>query len=304
MVDLWFSFLATNSQRRHSDVIQQKPLTYELLAFTFRPSDGVLISLSKMSTEKLRHSLKTLTNCYLYLGDKFSIAHFELRWAQHHQQSVHFTSPLPAVTSSPVLRTRTTGPRPYSGVASTLNSAIETVPPASWPEQQSYPGYGVIRVSHTGLARELQVAARVFDNVDRVLSDFEQRINQVCEEPLMKHANKMTPGEATKLHVRLVLEPGNKVRSAGNYLGELHGVVAQKHLNVKKYMFNPFHSQEWSVFCSLTRNLTPHRMKIWLFIAYSDERLIMLPILTSEKPIHFSWKVSKMCVWGGGGGVA
>ena len=44
--------------------------------------------------------------------------------------------------------------------------------------------------------------------------------------------------------------------------------------------------------CSLTRNITSHRIRTWLFIAYSDERWLYYQF-SLPHPIHFSLKVGR-----------
>ncbi|XP_068694962.1 uncharacterized protein [Montipora foliosa] len=89
----------------HLGVDSSSPLCFggELL------DDGVLLFFSKSHTEQLRQSLKERSNCYFYLGDKFEIAHFELRWMQDasylvtrvSRQNLQQKTPVDSIPSSP-----------------------------------------------------------------------------------------------------------------------------------------------------------------------------------------------------------
>ena len=68
---------------------------------------------------------------------------------------------------------------------------------------------------------------------------------------------------------------------------------------LQAFVFNGFHSQEWSILnfpCSITRTLTSHIMKNLAFHSLLRWEMIILPILTTS-PIHFSLKRSGECTF-------
>ena len=56
--------------------------------------------LSKSHTIKFRKSLRERSNCYIHLGDRCNIAHFELRWTQGSQSTTRRPSNSQSTTMS------------------------------------------------------------------------------------------------------------------------------------------------------------------------------------------------------------
>lgn len=137
--------------------------------------------LSKFHTQKLRQSLYEHSNCYFYLGDKFEVVHFELRWLQDQQP--------PQSTPTRVLKNTQTPQK-----------------------KEEFPGTATIDVRHSGHTPELKklAGAGVGDALIMIRS-IENRIRRVCLEPLMMQANKMRAGEAKELILRVSLKEGIKV---------------------------------------------------------------------------------------------
>lgn len=151
----------------------------------------MLIFFSKAHTQKLRQSLEAKTNCYFFLGDKFDIAHFELRWVRdlnYHELSLSskIGDPFPATTTADTT--------------------------AKEPGADSYPGLATIDV-HSGFGNEVELLKKEFDDYGKILQILEGNIRQACTDPLMKHANKMKSGDNEDLQLRVVLRPSYKVSS-------------------------------------------------------------------------------------------
>lgn len=160
-------------------------------------ADGVLLFFSKSHTQKLRESLATKSNCYFFLGDKFNIAHFELRWVpdvNYHEL------PKPTKHNSP----------------ETTDNQLSETPPADTTAKEtagdSYPGTATIDIRYSGYGNEVEILKKVFDDTGKILQVMEGNIRQACTDPLMKHANKMRPGENQELQLRVVLRSSYKVR--------------------------------------------------------------------------------------------
>lgn len=160
------------------------------------PADGVLLFFSKTHTQKLRESLATKANCYFFLGDKFNIAHFELRW-------------VPDVNYHEL-------PKPMKDDSSEMTDnqlpATTTADIAKEPGADSYPGIATIDIRYSGYGNEVELLKKVFDDSGKILQILEGNIRQACTDPLMKHANKMKPGENQELQLRVVLRSSYKVR--------------------------------------------------------------------------------------------
>lgn len=189
----------------HLGVDSSSPLSFggELL------DDGVLLFFSKSHTEKLRQSLKERSNCYFYLGDKFEIAHFELRWMQdasYHvtrasRQNLKKKKPLDSTPSSP---TETSTTNTTAGDKTVQGSGSDY-----------HPGLATIDIRYSGFGSEIELLKEVFDDHTKILHILEGNIRQACTEPLMKHANKMEPGEHLQLQMRVELKPSYKKWSVG-----------------------------------------------------------------------------------------
>ena len=76
----------------------------------------------------------------------------------------------------------------------------------------SYPGTATIDIRYSGYGNEVELLKRVFDDSGKILQTLEGNIRQACTDPLMKHANKMKPGENQELQLRVVLRSSYKVR--------------------------------------------------------------------------------------------
>lgn len=175
----------------HLGVDASSPLSFggELL------DDGVLLFFSKSHTQKLRGSLATKSNCYFFLGDKFNIAHFELRWVpdvNYHEL------PKPTKHNSPE-----TTDNQLSETTTADTTAKETA-------GDSYPGTATIDIRYSGYGNEVELLKKVFDDTGKILLVMEGNIRQACTDPLMKHANKMRPGENQELQLRVVLRSSYK----------------------------------------------------------------------------------------------
>lgn len=166
--------------------------------FTFSlPSDGVLVFFSKSHTQKLRESLAAKTNCYFFLGDKFNIAHFELRWVR----DVNYHElPKPMKENS---QTTTGDQSPATTIAETTEKE---------PGTDFYPGVATIDIRYSGYGNEVELLKKVFDDFGKILHVLEGNIRLACTDPLMKHANKMKSGESQELQLRVVLRSSYKVR--------------------------------------------------------------------------------------------
>ena len=157
----------------------------------------MLLFFSKSHTQKLRESLATKGNCYFFLGDKFNIAHFELRWVpdvNYHEV------PKPAKDDFPETRD---------------NQLSETTTADTTTKEtggDSYPGTATIDIRYSGYGNEVELLRTVFDDTGRILQVLEGNIRQAVTDPLMKHANKMRPGESQELQLRVVLRSSYKVR--------------------------------------------------------------------------------------------
>lgn len=156
--------------------------------------------MSKTHTLKLRQSLEEKTNCYFYLGDKFDIAHFELRWMQ--DANYHVT------------RSAKDDLQPRRGFANpaypaTTTAAADTT--AKEPGADYHPGLATIDIRYSGYGSEVELLKKVFDDHTKILKILEDNIRQACTEPLMKHENKMKTGERVELQLRVVLRPSYKV---------------------------------------------------------------------------------------------
>jgi len=162
------------------------------------PADGVLLFFSKSHTQKLRESLATKSNCYFFLGDKFNIAHFELRWVP----DVNYHE-LPKPTTDAAFPQTTD--RQLSKTATADTTAKETG--GDW-----YPGTATIDIRYSGYGNEIELLKKVFEDTGKILQILEGNIRQACTDPLMKHANKMKPGESQELQLRVVLRSSYKVR--------------------------------------------------------------------------------------------
>ena len=60
------------------------------------------------------------------------------------------------------------------------------------------------------------------------------------------------------------------------------------------------HSQEWSISnfsCSLTRNITSHRMENWAFHSLLRSKLIIIPILTSSLAYFLFKRLGEYTFW-------
>ena len=161
------------------------------------PADGVLVFFSKSHTQKLRESLATKSNCYFFLGDKFNIAHFELRW-------------VPDVNYHELPK-----PRKHHSPETTDNQLSETTIADTTAKEtggDSYPGTATIDIRYSGYGNEVELLKKVFDDTGKILQILEGNIRQACTDPLMKHANKMRPGEKQELQLRVVLRSSYKVR--------------------------------------------------------------------------------------------
>ena len=165
--------------------------------FTFSlPVDGVLVFFSKSHTQKLRESLAAKTNCYFFLGDKFNIAHFELRWVR----DVNYHE-LPKPTKNNSQKT-TADQSPATIIADTTEKE---------PGTDSYLGTATIDIRYSGYGNEVEVLKKVFDDFGKILHVLEGNIRLACTDPLMKHATKMKSGESQELQLRVVLRSSYKV---------------------------------------------------------------------------------------------
>lgn len=183
----------------HLGVDASSPLNFggELL------DDGVLVFFSKTHTQKLRQSLEAKTNCYFYLGDKFDIAHFELRWMQ--DVNYHNVPKSPKDAS----QQKETFPNPY--LAPT--TAADT--PAKEPGADYHAGLATIDIRYSGYGSEVELLKKAFEDHTKILHILEGNIRQACTEPLMRHENKMKSGEHLDLQLRVVLKPSYKKWSIG-----------------------------------------------------------------------------------------
>ena len=157
----------------------------------------MLLFFSKSHTLKLRESLATKANCYFFLGDKFNIAHFELRWVpdvNYHEIPKTKKDDFPETTDSQLDETTTAH-----------TTAKET-------GGESYPGTATIDIRYSGYGNEVEQLKEVFGDTGKILQIMESNIRKACTDPLMKHANKMKPGENQELQLRVVLRSSYKVR--------------------------------------------------------------------------------------------
>ena len=157
----------------------------------------MLLFFSKSHTLKLRESLATKANCYFFLGDKFNIAHFELRWVpdvNYHEIPKAKKDDFPETTASQLDETTTAH-----------TTAKET-------GGESYPGTATIDIRYSGYGNEVEQLKEVFGDTGKILQIMESNIRKACTDPLMKHANKMKPGENQELQLRVVLRSSYKVR--------------------------------------------------------------------------------------------
>ena len=161
------------------------------------PADGVLLFFSRSHTQKLRESLANKANCYFFLGDKFNIAHFELRFVPdvnyHEIPKPTREADFPQTTDSQFSK------------ATTADATKETG--SDW-----YPGTATIDIRYSGYGDEVELLKKVFDDTRKILQVLEGNIRQACTDPLMKHANKMKPGERQELQLRVVLRSSYKVK--------------------------------------------------------------------------------------------
>ena len=74
-----------------------------------------------------------------------------------------------------------------------------------------HPGLATIDIRYSGFGSEIEPLKEVFDDHTKILHILEGNIRQACTEPLMKHANKMEPGEHLQLQMRVELKPSYKV---------------------------------------------------------------------------------------------
>ena len=167
--------------------------------FFFFALDGVLVFFSKTHTQKLRQSLEAKTNCYFYLGDKFDIAHFELRWMQ--DVNYHNVPKSPKDAS----QQKETFPNPYPAPT----TAADT--PAKEPGADYHAGLATIDIRYSGYGSEVELLKKAFEDHTKILHILEGNIRQACTEPLMRHENKMKSGEHLDLQLRVVLKPSYKV---------------------------------------------------------------------------------------------
>jgi len=184
----------------HLGVDASSPLSFggELL------DDGVLVFFSKAHTQKIRQSLEDKTNCYFYLGDKFDIAHFELRW----MQDVNYH-----VIRKP-LKDDSQQKHTFTDPASSATTTVADTPVKD-PGAEYYPGVATIDIRYSGYGNEVEILKKVFDDHTKILHILEGNIRQACTEPLMKHENKMKSGEHQELQLRVVLRPSYKKWSVG-----------------------------------------------------------------------------------------
>jgi len=174
----------------------------QLNDFCFFLLDGVLVVFSKTHTQKIRQSLEDKTNCYFYLGDKFDIAHFELRW----MQDVNYH-----VIRKP-LKDDSQQKQTFTDPASSATTTVADTP-AKDPGAEYYPGLATIDIRYSGYGNEVEILKKVFHDHAKILHILEGNIRQACTEPLMKHENKMKSGEHQELQPRVVLRPSYKVRN-------------------------------------------------------------------------------------------
>ena len=156
----------------------------------------MLVFFSKTHTQKLRESLAAKTNCYFFLGDKFNIAHFELRWVP--DVSYH---ELPKPVKDNFLTT-TADESPAPPIADTTGKE----PGTDWN-----PGVAAIDIRYSGYGTEVELLKQVFGDFGKILHVLEDNIRLACTDPLMKHANKMKSGESQELQLRVVLRSSYKV---------------------------------------------------------------------------------------------
>ena len=154
----------------------------------------MLLFFSKSHTQKLRESVATKANCYFFLGDKFNIAHFELRWVP----DVNYHE-LPRSTKN-------------ADFPETTDKQLSETTTAKETGTDSYPGTATIDIRYSGYGNEVELLKKVFDDTGKILQILEGNIRQACTDPLMKHASKMRPGDNQELQLRVVLRSSYKVR--------------------------------------------------------------------------------------------
>lgn len=172
----------------------------------YRSSDGVLVFFSKSHTEQFRNSLGEKSNCYFFLGDKYEIGHFELRWMQDANYHVTRASRQNSQPKS------TVGTNPHSP-AVTMRTTIAPVEVTTGKGTgiDYHPGLTTIDIRFSRLGSEIEVLKEVFDDHTKILHILEGNIRQACTDPLMKYENKMKPGDRLELQMRVVLKPSYKV---------------------------------------------------------------------------------------------
>lgn len=172
--------------------------------------DGVLVFFSKSHTEQFRNSLGEKSNCYFFLGDKYEIGHFELRWMQDANYHVTRASRQNSQPKS------TVGTNPHSPAA-TMRTTIAPVEVTTGKGTgiDYHPGLTTIDIRFSRLGSEIEVLKEVFDDHTKILHILEGNIRQACTDPLMKYENKMKPGDRLELQMRVVLKPSYKKWSVG-----------------------------------------------------------------------------------------
>ena len=106
-------------------------------------------------------------------------------------------------------------PTKHDSPETTYNQLSETTTADTTAKEtagDSYPGTATIDIRYSGYGNEVEVLRKVFDDTEKILQVMEGNIRQACTDPLMKHANKMRPGENEELQLRVVLRSSYKVR--------------------------------------------------------------------------------------------
>ena len=104
--------------------------------------------------------------------------------------------------------------QPWQRIANPTDTATTTVAAdttAKEPGADFHPGLATIDIRYSGYGSEVELLKNVFDDHTKILKILEDNIRQACTEPLMKHENKMKPGERLELQLRVVLRPSYKV---------------------------------------------------------------------------------------------
>ena len=142
-----------------------------------------MVFFSKGHTQKLRQSLEEKTNCYFYLGDRFDISHFELRWVQD-------------INYDDMPETELNGSLTNSHPAPTTSADT----PAKEPGADYYPGLATIDIRYSSYGSEISLLKEVFEDHTKILHILEGNIRRACTEPLMKHENARRPTQNHPSH--------------------------------------------------------------------------------------------------------